>query len=268
MAWIYLAESEGSQRLWTHGSQQLPTVKETPQLNKCFFQECSVESCLALQYGQMSLLSEDQCFPRLTSSVADFHARILALLDFAKVYRASEAGFFGKLSGLPKKQKRQLFFSKTYGQELGSTFQPSEMRLRELDIKSGTVSLRLEMLELHTKEPAGSPLLPTPTASRAGYQQGGAKGRKGPKRYSLESLWKMGKLPTPMARDYKDLCGKEHGRHSVSLPIYWKATHGTTMPASFCEWIMGYRIGATVLEPLVTQSFHNRQEKHSKGLAA
>lgn len=262
MGWIYLAESEESLKLWTPGSDRLPIVKRTFFLRKCFFQECTEGSCQSHQSGQMSLPLEDQCFQRSMLSREGSLARTYLLRDFAKVWAASAADFFGKLSGLQKKQKRQLFFSKTSGQALENMYLPSEMRLKELDTKLGTVCLKQETLAPPIKELDGFVLLPTPTASRAGYQRGGAKGRKGPKIYSLESLWKMGKLPTPCARDWKDTALKSGiERKSPSLPTYWKATHGTTMPASFCEWIMGYQVGATALNLSVTRSFHSKQEK-------
>jgi len=47
----------------------------------------------------------------------------------------------------------------------------------------------------------GRILLPTPTASSYGSNQGGAAGRVGPVRHSLESMARMDLLPTPRATD-------------------------------------------------------------------
>lgn len=49
--------------------------------------------------------------------------------------------------------------------------------------------------------PATSNLLPTPSAVSYGSNQGGAAGRVGEKRHSLESLARLGLLPTPEASD-------------------------------------------------------------------
>lgn len=45
-------------------------------------------------------------------------------------------------------------------------------------------------------------LLPTPTASSYGSNRGGAAGRVGKVRYSLDSMARQGLLPTPTARDF------------------------------------------------------------------
>jgi len=44
-------------------------------------------------------------------------------------------------------------------------------------------------------------LLPTPTAQDYGYNQGGGAGRVGKKRYSLQTMAKHGRWPTPRAND-------------------------------------------------------------------
>lgn len=116
-----------------------------------------------------------------------------------------------------------------------------------------------------------SGLLPTPTANTYGSNQGGAQGRTGKKRYSLESMAKMGVLPTPCARDWKDNgCPAEYKRNSLALtakmlslptpttfdsggplPLRKKNPNGGQKPPlvsviggklnpQFVEWMMGY----------------------------
>lgn len=70
-------------------------------------------------------------------------------------------------------------------------------------------------------------LLPTPTAQTYGYNKGGAAGRKGKARPSLETLY-----------------------GGVILPLR--------------EWLMGWPIGWTALEPLETAKFQRWLRSHGK----
>jgi len=110
--------------------------------------------------------------------------------------------------------------------------------------------------ELHIKERDGS-YLPTPTAQSHGSNQGGANGRVGKVRYSLQFMWKMGLIPT-LTVSQKGYDNQANGTKTLSLCGLWRATTGTTMPSSFCEWIMGYEIGHTKLNALGTQWFHSK----------
>lgn len=66
----------------------------------------------------------------------------------------------------------------------------------------------------------GSGLLPTLTATEYGSNRGGAAGRVGPVRESLQTMARRGLLPTLQARDWKDGTNpSRHGRHSESLPV-------------------------------------------------
>ena len=80
-------------------------------------------------------------------------------------------------------------------------------------------------------------LLPTPTASSYGSNKGGAAGRVGKERHSLGSLVKMGRLPTPMARDYQGPTG--YARKSAALPDALGQTTRCLSPR-FVEWVMGF----------------------------
>ena len=84
-----------------------------------------------------------------------------------------------------------------------------------------------KLYRLHRSVPrtleSDSSLLPTPTASRYGTNQGGAAGRSGKVRYSLDAMARHDKWPTPQARDWKDAhagssVAQPHGNHSPSLP--------------------------------------------------
>lgn len=270
MAWIYLAEPDSPHKVWHHGSAQSPIVKETKNAFISFSAECLEEKSKVLHCARtLPLFAEEICEVRLTSSPQDSLARISALPDAGKAWAAAKVSFSGMWSALPKKQRLRLFFSKTCGQEYESTFRLSEVRLRDWAMNAEMECSKRMRSEQDIKELAGS-WLPTPTANqRSGFNWGGGSGRKGPKRYSLEALWKMGKIPTLTARLSRS-SGVKSGMasHSPSVSDYWKATTGMNMPPSFCEWIMGVHIGATASEPLALAWYRSSQKQHLKYLRA
>lgn len=261
MAWIYLAESGESHKPWHHVCVQLPIVKKSQVLSASFFPGCIEEKSKEPQSGMTLLLFEDQCFHRLTSSPEAFRVRTSALQDFAKAWVASGRVYSSILSGLQKKQRPQFYFSRML-KVLDPTLRLSGLKLKSLATNAGMDLFPPEKSELTIEENDGS-YWPTLPASQNGSNQGGALGRKGKIRLSLWALWSQGALPTPCSRDWKDT-GSPAGmrRESPSLPTYWKATIGTNMPVSFCEWIMGYSIGATRSEPWATAWFRNKSEQH------
>lgn len=92
-------------------------------------------------------------------------------------------------------------------------------------------------------------LLPTPTATEYGSNQGGAAGREGQKnRPSLGTLARTGLLPTPAARDHRSPNKKSYQERSQSkkgeqLP---NAVGGLLNP-EFVETMMGFPLGWTEL---------------------
>jgi site-specific DNA-cytosine methylase len=119
-------------------------------------------------------------------------------------------------------------------------------------------------------------LLPTPSASSYGSNQGGAAGRVGQVRHSLESMARHGTWPTTSARDWKDTMGEGRMGHG-QLPEavrdrMWPSptrSDGTGGPGrsdrrtggdnrrtavggrlspDWTEWLMGMPVGWTDLE--------------------
>lgn len=110
------------------------------------------------------------------------------------------------------------------------------------------------------KHPGCRNMLPTPSACTYGPNSGGEK--PGPKRYSLESMARRGLWPTPTARDHKDGT-KESCRNVPVNSLLGRAVHvdststtGKLNPA-WVEWLMGWLIGWTGLEPLGTDKSHS-----------
>lgn len=93
MAWIYLAESEESQRPWNPGCGQSPIVRMTGTLKPCCCPEWEAEIFLWLPYG---MTCEHCGVPVLGLSVLSLEAslaRTSVLLAAVKAWQESEADF-------------------------------------------------------------------------------------------------------------------------------------------------------------------------------
>lgn len=102
-------------------------------------------------------------------------------------------------------------------------------------------SLCRRRMSEHLIVASASSLWPTPSATRYGSNRGGAAGRVGKERFSLDTMAKRGLLPTPSARDWKS------GKASEGGP-------GGLLSPRFVEWMMGFPIGWTSLPPSATPS--------------
>ena len=142
----------------------------------------------------------------------------------------------------------------------------------------------------------GSGLLPTPSASGYDSNQGGSDAndprgysRNGKIRYSLQGMARRGMwptprvsmangpsraeiaagnpkgrletavmLPTPTSRDWKSGTGADHGSHSPPL----SSAIGGQLNPTWVEWLMGFPLGWTDLQPLATDRFRRWLERH------
>ena len=105
-------------------------------------------------------------------------------------------------------------------------------------------------------------LLPTPTANQTWKSnQGGRAGKVGKIRQTLSGMAESGMWPTPAAHNAKDCGSPSQGkRHTPSLPYMV----GGPLNPNWVEWLMGWPIGWTDLEPLGTVRFQEWQQKHSQ----
>src|SRR5438046_1792195 len=103
MAWIYLAASEDSPSPWTPGCGQSPTVKPTGTLKVSYSAACPAGPYQSHLFGTTCAPSADGSCLVWTWFMADSLARTSALLDMAQAWRDSEADFFTRLSGWPRK---------------------------------------------------------------------------------------------------------------------------------------------------------------------
>ena len=117
-----------------------------------------------------------------------------------------------------------------------------------------------------------SPHYPTPAAIAYGSNRGGAAGRVGPVRHSLDSMARHNLWPTPTSsrRDRKGRVLPDGTRERISLAKSAKANGGSTtqqtapLNPAWVEWLMGWPIDATDCEPSGTARFQAWWSMHSE----
>ena len=259
MAWIYLAASAVSPLPYRHGFDPSPTVKTTHTRSRYFCPECQKGICQLHPFGTMCELSKWEYFLAAspsTSSMAASHARTLALQALESAWTASARGFSGKSKDLSKKYSHVMSFLKTC-QRSGRV--ACQMFVEHLPPSGMIVAGRLyqpQKLELRTLEKDGSCLLPTPSACSVGTNLGGAAGRVGKVRPSLQTMARKNLWPTATARDWKS---GSMGTQGNSRPLSEQV--GGQLNPTWVEWLMGYRAEWTVLKPWATLWFQSKREK-------
>lgn len=251
MAWIYLRESVGSQLLLENGSDQSPIAKVIAIARASYCPECNQVTLIGLQSGTMCELSKQRCSQQSTSSTAGFHARTLARQDMAAAWRESEADYFSRSCVSSEKRGQRLFFLRTSQQSEPADLERSSQLWPKNGMTVGGRCYPLRKSELYTNEKDGS-YLPTPTASTYGSNQGGAAGRTGKKRLSLETMAKKNLWPTPCARDWKsESIATGMRRNTPSLPTRVRTSTELTgqLNPMWVEGLMNYPIGWTEVRP-------------------
>lgn len=294
MAWIYLVESVESDLPLMNTLQQSRIVKTTDTLKAFCCPGCNRVTLIELQSGMTSKLCERKCCHQSTLSLEVFPVKISVLQELVKAWVESEVVFSTRLSDLQKKLTRRLCSWKTFQQLELEDFEKSSEHLPKSGMTVDGLVFLPVALEPHISVKDGS-YLPTPTAQSYGTNKGGAAGRTGKVRMSLETMaranfWptptvhgnynrpgsskKAGlglatavKLyPTPAARDWRDN-GKspaELARNSQTLATI----AGGQLNPMWVEWLMGYPIAWTELNASVTQWFHSKSKRRLKNCAA
>jgi hypothetical protein len=283
MAWIYLAASEVSDSRSNPGSEPSPIVRQTDTLKQSFCPGCGAATWIEPQYGTTFAPCAETCSHPSTSSSAAFLARISVLRDLEQVWRGAEAGLYLNCSGSLANADLDSFSWKTSQLSLfggltdfswnsmrwgmmrgGQLFQPSRWEPRTSGDESGLFQTPLasDGEKMGWRSTAAGPvyglsaaaargLLPTPTASEGGTNQSASEGSA--IRASLGYLARTETLPTPRARDWKG-----GGKDCLDSAV------GGQLNPQFVEAIMGYPIGWTELNALVTPWFRTRRGKRSK----
>lgn len=261
MAWIYLAELADLRQPSMDMSDHSFIVSQTDIARQCSCPINNREFYHARRYGMTCERCNMTIFPQWILSTEASHARISLSQELRLAWGESEADYFSRSFAWPKKSSPSSYSLKMF-QELGNGLLTLGCHLPTSAMIVDGILYPLKKLVRHLKEKDGSAWPRATMASRAGYNQGGGSGRQGRKRYPLKTLWKMGRLPRPMARESRSAgTNSEMNRNTPSLSGLWKATTGTNMPASCFEWMMGYPIDHTVLKPWAMQWFRSKRGK-------
>ena len=264
MAWIYfqeLAELESPSHLGLEPSH-IASVTDTLKVSYCL--GCDQAKLIPPQSGTMLQPSEPICCQGSTSSSEDSPVRISALRDLERAWLESEAVFSSRSSDFPENATPDLFSLKM---SLPSEPVAGKEWLKNWPRSGMTVDGRLfqpQQLEPLTSAKGGS-YWPTPTASSYGTNKGGASGRVGKERPSLDTMARRNLWPTPWASEYKD-CGPVGSKSQVHMDkrdyLCAKAKDPSNPTGQlnplWVEWLMGYRIGWTELDALVIQWFRSK----------
>ena len=105
-------------------------------------------------------------------------------------------------------------------------------------------------------------MLPTPTVTSYGSNRGGAAGRRGEARLSLETMARRGVLPTP--RVTRTPWDQRRGKISAGLGMVAE-TEARLCPR-FVEWMMGFPDEWTRLEsaPSATRSSRSARKSSAR----
>jgi len=274
MPWIYSVGSEGFQLPSENGSDQSLTVKSTDTARVFLCPECRRGSLQVGLYGTTCKHWRDALSLTRKSTLSQevSRARISARQELAQVWRESEADYFSRSLDSSKNSGQASFFSKT--------FLPSG---RAVDSKWGRnwpasgmivdgICYPLKRWERVTSENGGS-YLPTPTAQSYGSNKGGAAGRVGKERLSLQTMAKKNLWPTPKANDAQRIClwtetryNARTNRKSLKSAV-GESLSGTEHERSgqlnpqFVEFLMAYPTDWTVLKAWATQWFRSKPAK-------
>ena len=233
MAWIFLAESEESQRPWLPGCDQSPTVKSTDTLNLYCYLEWLPDQLHVRQFGIMyahldTLISNNL---ELTLLPAAFLAKISVLRELEQAWQESEADYFTRSQGSLASFDPVSCSWKTSQQSLLEEGRKWSEPLPRWGMTVDGVLYRLKALEQIIKE-------------RDGF------------------FW-----PTPCAQDAKNSTLPPSQTERDTLPgalIRYGYPTGGKLNPPWVEWLMGYPIGWTELKPWATQWFRSKREKRLK----
>ena len=111
-------------------------------------------------------------------------------------------------------------------------------------------------------------MLPTPSAQNYGTNQGGAAGRVGPIRPSPDTMARRNLWPTPTVGDTWGVgpFGSKSHQHDVrkrNLKGVVIESNGGQLNPTWVEWLQGWPLGWTDLEPSGMDRFQSWQQQHS-----
>jgi len=269
MAWIYLAESEGSQSPFPLGLAQSHSVKSIDIAKEFSCHGNNAENCHLLRFGMTSLVCEERCCLTSILFTEASPARISVLLELEKAWKESEADFSSRSYDCVANYDPNSCSWKTSQLSL---LEGEYESLTNLPVFGMTADGRLFLplkLELHILEDDGS-YWPTPTAQETGrtpeqFAEMAMKHRNGNlKPCHLSVAVKM--WPTPTVNDAQNRFNtkSQMKRNSPGLAALCGTKMGGQLNPKWVEWLMGYRLEWTALEPWAMQWFQSKLGKRSK----
>ena len=258
MAWIYLAESGGSQPPSHNGSNLLPTVNSILTPKESFSPEWLMVNFQTRQSGTMLPLLGETCSHTSILSMAAFLAKTFLLQELEKVWKASEAVYFSRLSAWPKKSSPPSYSLKMSPQSGQGDWIELSRNLPKSGMTVGGQCYPLRTLERTISDNAGS-FWRTPDANCG-------RGASSKDRMAWKLANKMPislndqvRWPTPNARDWKGECNQ------MCLPtLVNDRRNGGTLNPTWVEWLMGYPSEWTVLKDSVMQWFLSKRKRRSR----
>lgn len=258
MAWIYLAESEESQKPWKITSDQSPIVRTIGIASPCSCRTWHPEHCHLHQFGMIYEHSNPVADGLSSkSSTAGSLAKIFqSAITAAKAWKESEAAFLKRSCGLLMRWNPPSSSWRTCQQFL---FEDLEKLPEVLPLEGMTCDGLLYQLtrsELRTFEKDGG-ALPTPQSRMGGWNKSTGKNAK--KRPTLETMARRNLWPTPQCHNYTQpgKGSRANGGRKSDLA----AEVGGKLNPTWVEWLMGYPCGWTELKPWAIQWFRNRRKR-------
>ena len=182
----------------------------------------------------------------LMSSVEGFPVRTFLVPEKEQESMPKDQDYGGKCSGLFAWWNRGTSSWKTWQRCLTGGLMKFLGRWPKAGIMRNGIAYQRVPLAPPTGE-IGSLLLPTPSATRYGSNKGGGAGRVGKERPSLETMAKLGTIPTPRSSDCQGgQCYRQPPSRQGGFGLK-EITPGPLNP-EYVEWLMGFPIGWTDLE--------------------
>ena len=196
MAWIYLADMEGSPSHLASGSDLSHTVKSSDTHKRCCCQELQMDNCLTRQSGTTLHRLMAPCYHRSISSTEASPAKILVSQEMERAWQESEAVFSSKCVAWSKKSSPLSSSWKTCQPLELEVFEKSSDPLQIWGMTVGGLVYLPKKLEPRTLGKDGS-CWQSPVADDAVNRAKGKWNSRGEPKLSAQVL-----LPTPSASSY------------------------------------------------------------------
>lgn len=205
-------------------------------------------------------LTEDHGEAVLTLYRVDFPVRISHLQDRERVFKENSPDSGWRWPGSSLKWNPATSSWKTRQLSLLGDSEPSSVTWPKWGtMRTGECWEQTMWVPLTDANESGS--LPTPTATPYGSNQGGAAGRTGKVRYSLDSMARLGMWPTPRAQSKNGGGGGLDGGQGARKMLRNNGTpeliNAGSLNPNWVEWLMGWPTGWTDLRPSATVRSHS-----------